>query len=123
MTKDEKNHLPARNPPPESETVRCPRLGHQVNFAYCEKENRGIPCFKTLDCWYNNFDAHAHLKEKLSENDFQTAFLNKGTPKVLSLLDLIEKAKAQKENRIDLFRADHHLYRPVPGIERLPFYP
>jgi hypothetical protein len=83
-------------PPSENFSIRCPRLGHQINFKYCEIENSGIPCFKALDCWYTYFDVHKFLEDKLSKEDFKKAFIDKGQPKVLSLLDLIEKAKAKK---------------------------
>jgi hypothetical protein len=83
-------------PPSEKFSIRCPRLGHQINFKYCEIENSGIPCFKALDCWYTYFDVHKFLEDKLSKEDFKKAFIDKGQPKVLSLLDLIEKAKAKK---------------------------
>jgi len=88
------------NPPKDEFQIRCPRLGHQINFSYCQSENSGIPCFKTLDCWYNYFDVHAYLKEKLSEEDFQKAFSNKGKPKVMSLFDLIEQAKKRKGKQV-----------------------
>lgn len=87
------------NPPSDEFTIRCPRLGHQINFAYCRSENSGRPCFKTLDCWYNHFDVHAFLKEKLTREDFAKTFENKVKPKVSSLLDLIEQAKAKKADK------------------------
>lgn len=90
-----KDSLP-KEPPEKEFNIRCPRLGHQINFPYCRSENSGLPCFKTLDCWFNHFDVHAYLKEKLSDEEFQKAFLKKGKPKVLSLLDLIEQAKQGK---------------------------
>lgn len=93
--KDKTNVL-SPNPPSEDFDIRCPRLGHQINFSYCEIENSGIPCFKTLDCWYSYFDVQKFLEDKLSKADFQKAFIDKGQPKVLSLLDLIAKAKANK---------------------------
>ena len=94
---DDKNSTPIPKEPPEKDfAIRCPRLGHQINFDYCRKENSGIPCFKTLDCWYSYFDVHSYLKEKLPEGDFEKAFVKKGPPKVLSLLELIERAKAKK---------------------------
>ena len=87
-----------KEPPGKDFNIRCPRLGHQINFPYCRSENKGLPCFKTLDCWFNHFDVHAYLKEELSEENFEKAFLDKGKPKVLSLLDLIEQAKKRKEH-------------------------
>ncbi|MCK5543405.1 MAG: hypothetical protein KAI40_12000 [Desulfobacterales bacterium] len=84
------------DPPADDLCIRCPRLGHQINFSYCNSENSGLPCFKTLDCWHYHFDVHAYLKDKLTEKDFTKVFLNKGKPKVFSLLDLIEQAKKRK---------------------------
>ncbi len=86
----------SKEPPDKNTQIRCPRLGHQINFPYCRSENSGMPCFKTLDCWFNHFDVHAYLKEKLSKEDFEKTFLNKGKPKVMSLVDLIEQAKKRK---------------------------
>jgi hypothetical protein len=87
--------LPA-TPPADGFSIRCPRLGHQINFSYCRKENKGLPCFKTLDCWYTYFDVNTYLTDKLTNEDFKKAFLEKGKPKVFSLLDLIEQAKTKK---------------------------
>ena len=87
--------LPA-DPPKEDFQIRCPRLGHQINFSYCRSENSGLPCFKTLDCWYTYFGVHAYLTDKLTKEAFQNAFLNTGKPKVSSLFDLIEQAKKRK---------------------------
>ncbi len=92
---DKTNTLPSK-PPSKNFAIRCPRLGHQINFEYCRKENNGIPCFKTLDCWYSYFNVHKFLEDKLPEKDFEKAFENSVQPKVLSLLDLIEQAKAKK---------------------------
>jgi len=93
MTTD---NLP-KDPPDKEFNIRCPRLGHQINFPYCRSENQGLPCFKTLDCWFNHFDVTAYLKEQLSKEQFEMSFVNKGKPKVLSLLDLIDKAKARQK--------------------------
>ena len=90
--------LPA-SPPDKDFSIRCPRLGHQINFSYCRWENSGLPCFKTLDCWFNYFDVHSYLKKEMSEEEFEKTFLNKGKPKVLSLLDLIEQAKKAKGDK------------------------
>ncbi|NOX34169.1 MAG: hypothetical protein GXP56_10610 [Deltaproteobacteria bacterium] len=92
-----KNTTALPGKPPENEfSIRCPRLGHQINFDYCRSENNGLPCFKTLDCWYNYFDVHTYLTRELTKEEFKKAFLNKGKPKVLSLFDLIEQAKEKK---------------------------
>jgi hypothetical protein len=94
-----KKDVLSKKPPSKDFEIRCPRLGHQINFEYCQKENSGLPCFKTLDCWYNYFNVHYFFKEKLSREDFKKTFINRGQPKVHSLLDLIQKAKAIKGNK------------------------
>ncbi|MDH3390553.1 MAG: hypothetical protein OEL85_01995 [Desulfobulbaceae bacterium] len=83
----------ANTPPDDSLQIRCPRLGHQIHFAYCKKENMGLPCFKTLDCWHIHFRVVEYLQQELSPAEWQDAFENPPTPKVLSLAELIEKAQ------------------------------
>lgn len=96
MTPDNKKlNLPDTSPD-KKVTIRCPRLGHQIDFSYCQCENFGQPCFKTLDCWHNLFDVHSYLKNKLTPQDFEKVFLKQAKPKLFSLLDLIEQAKKNK---------------------------
>ena len=66
------NVLPT-DPPSDELGIRCPRLGHQINFSYCRSENSGLPCFKTLDCWHHHFDVHGFLENKLTEQDFKNS--------------------------------------------------
>jgi len=80
-------------PPNEDVRIRCPRLGHQIDFAYCRIENNGLPCFRSLDCWRRLFQVEAYFKERLTEEQWASAFSGPTKPKVLSLLDLIEQAK------------------------------
>ena len=80
-------------PPGDEYNIRCPRLGHQISFSYCRTENRGLPCFKTLDCWYNHFQVEEFLKEELTPEVWEKVFAGPPKPKMLSLLELIEEAK------------------------------
>jgi len=80
-------------PPPDGYKIRCPRLGHPISFSYCRSENMGIPCFKTLDCWFEHFPVADYLMEALKPEEWGRAFQDSGKTKVMSLLDLIEKAK------------------------------
>jgi hypothetical protein len=94
-----KNNLPlktmkqASSPPDDSFQIRCPRLGQQINFSYCRQENMGLPCFKTLDCWYIHFQVVEYLQQELSPAEWRDAFEKKPTPKMVSLAELIEKAQ------------------------------
>jgi hypothetical protein len=80
-------------PPGEAYQIRCPRLGQQIFFSYCRSESGGLPCFKTLDCWYDHFLVEVHLREELTEEEWKKVFEAPPKPKMLSLLDLIEQAK------------------------------
>lgn len=80
-------------PPEDDYTIRCPRLGHQISFSYCRKENQGIPCFKTLDCWYEHFLVEAFFREELTPEEWERIFEKPPKPKILSLVEMIEQAK------------------------------
>jgi len=80
-------------PPNDSFQIRCPRLGQQIHFSYCRQENMGLPCFKTLDCWYIHFQVVEYLQQELSDIEWQDAFEKPSTPKMVSLVELIEKAQ------------------------------
>lgn len=74
-------------------SIRCPRLGHAITFSYCRSENKGLPCFKTLDCWFQCFPVEDYLKERLTPEEWKKVFENQGRTKVQSLIELIEEAK------------------------------
>ena len=82
-----------KTPPDDSFQIRCPRLGQQIHFSYCRQENMGLPCFKTLDCWYRYFLVVEYLQKELSADQWQQAFEKPPAPKILSLAELIEKAQ------------------------------
>ena len=53
----------------------------------------GIPCFKILDCWFEHFPVERHMREILTEEEWEKAFTQAGKSKVLSILEQIERAK------------------------------
>ena len=83
-------------PPEEDFQIRCPRLGHKISFSYCAKENNGLPCHKALDCWYPYFYVYDFFKQRLNEEEWKKSFSAESKQKVLSLVELIEKAKKVK---------------------------
>ena len=84
-------------PPGEEYTIRCPRLGHLISFTYCRAENRGLPCFKTIDCWFEHFPVQDCLRATLTDPEWAETFENPPKPKILSLVELIEQAKKKKD--------------------------
>ncbi len=86
-------------PPDKKHRIRCPRLGHQIPFFYCRSENRGLPCFKTLDCWYEHFTVEEYLQGELSPEQWEKTFNRPSRPKMLLLMDLIEEAKKRNKEK------------------------
>ena len=88
--------------PYEEKEIRCPKLGGQVNFEYCSQETYGKPCAKALTCWSLYFDAETFFKEKLGEETFLDFFLQPAQTKMVTLVDLIEKARevAKKDTEV-----------------------
>lgn len=80
---------------PERLERRCPRLGGDVTFAYCNVCGDGeTPCFKVLDCWWERFDVAAHMKACLTPEAFDALAACRPPPnKVTSLVDLIRQAQ------------------------------
>ena len=74
-------------------SIRCPRLGHAITFSYCRSENNGLPCFKTLDCWFQYFPVEEYLRGRLTQDEWEKVFEGKGKTKVQSLIELIEDAR------------------------------
>ncbi|MBW2000064.1 MAG: hypothetical protein JRJ29_19150 [Deltaproteobacteria bacterium] len=85
-------------PPGEDLEIRCPRLGHMISFSYCRQENTGFPCFKTLGCWFRHFAVEDYLREQLSQEEWEKTFGRPRTPKVLSLVQMIEEAKKRNKS-------------------------
>ena len=74
--------------------LRCRRLGHEVPFGYCRRENRGEPCRLVLDCWWEQFDVRGFLRANLPPdvmNRIECARDVAPPPKICSLLDLVQR--------------------------------
>ena len=86
-----------KTPPDDNYRIRCPRLGHQITFSYCRTESGGLPCFKTLDCWYAHFLVEDFLREVLTGEEWERAFERPVRPKMVSLVELIQQAKDREK--------------------------
>ncbi|MDW7773588.1 MAG: hypothetical protein SCH71_11940 [Desulfobulbaceae bacterium] len=83
--------------PPDTFQIRCPKLGHQIHFAYCREENFGLPCVKTLNCWFSYFRVEEYLRSELTPDEFSRLFQEPPKSKVQSLMEMIDQA--QKRSR------------------------
>jgi hypothetical protein len=77
--------------------TRCPRLGGEVTFAYCETEGGDLPCPRILACWEPHFPVEVYLRGKLTQTQWDACFDRPAKDKVATLIELIEAAKKRKE--------------------------
>lgn len=85
--------------PDEIFTIRCPRLGHEIDFSYCRSESGDLPCRKVLDCWYPYFEVERYFRNLLTGEQWRMTFDSPPKPKVLTLLELIEQAKKRQKDK------------------------
>jgi hypothetical protein len=76
--------------------IRCPRLGGEITFSYCLQESGELPCSRIVRCWSSFFDVESFLKEKLTPGKWDRFINSQPKNKVISLIELIEAAKAKK---------------------------
>ncbi len=79
--------------------IRCPRLGGQITFEYCRIENQGQPCPRALTCWNFHFNVEDYFRGCMSTEQFEFCFNAPIKPKMVSLLELVEKARKSMEEQ------------------------
>jgi hypothetical protein len=72
---------------------RCPRLGGEVTFAYCQVEGGDLPCPRTIACWQPYFPVESYLRTRLTQQQWERYFKQRPKEKVVTLIELIEAAK------------------------------
>ncbi|UCG63401.1 MAG: hypothetical protein JSW12_11955 [Deltaproteobacteria bacterium] len=76
----------------DDKTIRCPRVGGEVNFRFCRFENNLLPCRWIAGCWQTQMDINTFLQDHYSKEELDRIFVPPKS-KIESLVDLIEKAK------------------------------
>ena len=76
--------------------IRCPRLGHEVTLSYCFQESIDLPCPRIVHCWSPVFDMETLLQKELTPEIWQKFINFQPKDKVLSIIELIEAAKAKR---------------------------
>ncbi len=80
--------------------IRCPRLGGEVTFAYCKRENNGIPCARTIRCWQIHFAVEEYLKKSLSPEDWDRCFNQPPKDKITTIFEIIDRIKKEKQTTV-----------------------
>jgi hypothetical protein len=77
--------------------IRCPRLGGEVTFSYCQVEGGDLPCPRIIICWHPYFPVEAYLKAKLTQDQWDRLFNQEPKHKVTTIVEIIEAAKKRKD--------------------------
>lgn len=73
--------------------VRCPQLGHQINFGYCRQRTEGLPCTRAIDCFYLKFPVQKYFRLVLKKETFRRLFIDSQTPRLDKLFQTVDTAR------------------------------
>ncbi|HOO89378.1 MAG TPA: hypothetical protein PLA74_01010 [Syntrophales bacterium] len=76
--------------------LRCPRLGGEVTFAYCRREQGTLPCQRTLGCWQNLIPVEEYLREYLTDDEWNRCFNAPPKDKMTTILEIADTVKKRK---------------------------
>ena len=76
----------------DEENGYCRMLGHYLPFKYCRTQQNGLPCAKIFDCHFERIPIQEFIDKHYSEQE-QAQIFKKQTPKMHSIIELIEQAK------------------------------
>lgn len=77
--------------------IRCPRLGHEVPFSYCQQESNPFPCERIVSCWGQLLPVERIIREGMDVETW-TAYVKRiPQHKISTLVDLITQAQARRE--------------------------
>ena len=77
----------------------CKILGHFLTFDYCRKANKGLPCSKVLDCWFQIFPVQDFINSNYSADEQEKIF-EPPKPKILTLTEILDQAQQRlKKNK------------------------
>ncbi len=85
--------------PCDARPIRCPRLGHEIAFAYCVREGGDLPCPRILRCWQPYLPVEAHLRKTLPPDVWERFIRQAPADKVTDLIGMIERAKRRRDER------------------------
>ncbi|MGB7574656.1 MAG: hypothetical protein WBN53_12475 [Thermodesulfobacteriota bacterium] len=77
--------------------IYCPQLGGEIPFRYCRMVNEDLPCRRIMVCWEFRIEISRFLGEHYSVDQIQRALAPPTKTRLDTILELIEKAKREKE--------------------------
>ncbi len=76
----------------DKEEGYCRMLGHFLTFEYCRSTNKGLPCSRVLDCWFEIFPIQDFINRNYSDEEQKNIF-EAPKSKVLTLTEILEQAQ------------------------------
>ena len=76
--------------------LRCPRLGGEVTFAYCRREQGVLPCRMILRCWEGLIPAEQHLRRYLSDEEWDRSFNVPPKDKMATIIEIADAVQKRK---------------------------
>jgi hypothetical protein len=73
--------------------IRCPRLGGEVPFSYCEKEAGDLPCRMVVNCWSGIFPVEEYLQETLTDEIRDRLYNQHPKDRLTTILDIAAAVK------------------------------
>jgi hypothetical protein len=74
----------------------CPKLGHHINFKYCRLVNNDLPCYKIINCWFEQLPAADFVNKNYSHEQIDQ-FLTPPKSKIASLLEIIQNVTKKNQ--------------------------
>jgi hypothetical protein len=78
--------------------IRCPRLGGEVPFSYCEREAGELPCRLVIRCWEAGFPVKAYLRKSLPPDAWERFCCQVPADRMTTLLGLAEAAQRRRKS-------------------------
>jgi hypothetical protein len=79
--------------------IRCPRLGGEVPFSYCEREAGELPCRQVVRCWNAGFPVEECLRETLTPEVWDRFRSEIPKDRMTTLLDIVESARQRQKKQ------------------------
>lgn len=76
--------------------IRCPRLGGEVPFSYCEREAGDLPCAQISHCWADGFAVEEYLRETLTPDAWERFRARVPKDRLSAILDVVKAAGQRK---------------------------
>ncbi|PIV07006.1 MAG: hypothetical protein COS57_01390 [Syntrophobacterales bacterium CG03_land_8_20_14_0_80_58_14] len=81
--------------------IRCPRLGGEVPFSYCEREAGELPCRQVVRCWSAGFPVEEYLHEALTPEVWDRFRSEAPKDRLTTLLDIVDAARQRRKKQCE----------------------